>query len=93
VVVAVLDAASASSSDTASGPAAAALCLPISPSGDLRSEPEFDPTRPQIDGRLRHVVVAPLVLAHGVAMGEVKDVGDTLRVDEIVDRDSLRHNN
>jgi hypothetical protein len=35
--------------------------------------------------------VAALVLADGVAVGEAEDVGDALRIDEIVDGDLSGH--
>jgi sirohydrochlorin ferrochelatase len=55
------------------------------PSRHLGTQPELDATLSEINGRSWHVVVAPLVLADGVAMSKVQDVGDALCVDEVVD--------
>jgi len=72
----------------ASTPGRVQLC---SPTGHLGPQPKLDATLSEIDGRPWHIFVAPLVLANGVAMSEMQDVSDALRIDEIVDRHALGH--
>ena len=80
-----------STSDATSRSGAAGGVELCGPAGDLRTEPELYATVSEIDNRPWHVVVAPLVLADCVAMSEVQDVSDALRIDEIVDRHSFGH--
>jgi hypothetical protein len=86
-----LHAQSASASETTSRTSTAGGVQLRGPARDLGTEPELDATLSEIDGRLWHVVIAPLVLADSVAMSEAEDVSDALGVDEIVYRHSSRH--
>jgi hypothetical protein len=52
-----------------------------SPALDVGSQPELDPSSAEVDYWARHVGVPPLVLADGVPMGQVQNVGDALGVD------------
>jgi hypothetical protein len=57
----------------------------------LRTEPELDSALAEIDYRLRHILVFALVLKDGVAVGEVEDVGHSLRIEEVFRSDSGGH--
>lgn len=58
---------------------------------DLRTKPELDAPLAEIDRWPWHVRVLPLVLKHGVSVGEAQDVGDALGVYEIVGFNLGRH--
>jgi hypothetical protein len=58
------------------------------PSLDLRPKPELHTPLAEVEHGPRHVAVPLLVLEHGVAVGEAKDLGDTLRVDQVVGIDA-----
>jgi hypothetical protein len=68
-----------------SGDPALATRTPLSdlfgcPSLDLRTKPELHAPLAEIDRGRWHVLVLPLVLEHGVPVGEAQDVGDALGV-------------
>jgi hypothetical protein len=61
------------------------------PSLDIGPQPEFDPTRPEIDDRARHVLVPSLIQIDAVAVGELENLCDALRIDEVVGIDLPSH--
>lgn len=56
---------------------------PLLPLINLGSQPELRPPCPPLDHRPRHVRVAPLVDADGVAVGEAKHLSDLGRVKQV----------
>ena len=77
---------------------ATASGLARSPSLDLGTEPELDPTLPKVEHRLGHVRISLLVLMNRVAVRKTEDLGHALGVDQVlsidpwheVERTSLR---
>jgi hypothetical protein len=67
------------------------LAMDARPPLHLGPQPELRATAAEIDDRTGHVLVASLVLAHGVPMCEPEDLGYRLRVDQIVDVDLESH--
>ncbi len=67
------------SSLTAARPATLLELAP--PSLNLRSEPELDTAPPEVDRRVRHVVVSVLIDAHGVVVGQPEQARDFVCVD------------
>lgn len=65
--------------------------LLLGPTFDLGSQPELHAALTEVDCRSGHICVALLVLADGVAVGEVEDVGDTLCVKQILRVDLRAH--
>jgi hypothetical protein len=63
------------------------------PSLNFRPEPELDSSFAEIENGSRHVGISMLVDAHGVSMGQPKHVGNSLRVDQLFDRNLLGHGN
>jgi len=61
------------------------------PALDLRAQPQTGPTRSEVKHGAWHIGVASLVVADGVAVGEAEDPCDVVGVDELVERDSVRH--
>jgi hypothetical protein len=61
------------------------------PSLDLGTEPEHRPPRPQVHDRARHIRIARLVLADGIAVTEAEDLGNVARIDQVVHENSARH--
>jgi hypothetical protein len=51
------------------------------PALDLRAQPQLDTPFTEVHNWARHVLIAALVEAYAVAMGELEDVGDVLCVD------------
>ncbi len=79
-------------SDSAwAAPTRGALLVMSCPSFDLGAQPELRPAAAEIDHRTRHVLVAGLVLAHGVAVRQPKNRGDSLRIDEVINVDFASH--
>ena len=72
-------------------PCSAELDLPGMPSLYLRSQPEARPATAKIKDRARHVGIPVQVLAYRVAVGEAENLGDVMRVDEIVEEHALSH--
>ena len=72
-----------------SGPAA--LGLMLGPLRDLGAQPKLCAAAAETDDRAGHVRVAPLVLAHCVAMRKAEDLGDAVCVNEVVRIDPGRH--
>ena len=62
-----------------------------SPTLDFRSQPKHGTTTTEIDDGTRHVLVAGLIFADGVAVGEAKDLGHVAGIDQIVYEYSARH--
>jgi hypothetical protein len=58
--------------------------LLLGPTFDLSTEPELHPAVAEVDCGPGHVVVALLVLADGIAVGEAEDVCDPLCVEQIL---------
>jgi hypothetical protein len=57
----------------------------------LGTKPQARTTTAKIEDWTRHVRVAVLILAHGVAVGQAEDPGHVASVHEVVNKDSSRH--
>jgi hypothetical protein len=62
------------------------------PPFDVGTEPQHRAPRPQVHDRARHIRIARLVLADGIAVTEAEDFGNVACVDQIVHENSSRHN-
>ena len=80
-----------STTDAALGPCSSARFLVGSPAFHLGSQPELHAARSQVEHRLRHVGVPPLILGDGVAVSEAKDFGNALCVEKILGVDLRGH--
>jgi len=58
---------------------------------DFGAQPELRAPASKVDDWARHVCVLALVLADGVAVGETKQIGNLMRVDQFVDVDFAAH--
>lgn len=72
-------------------PCSAELDLAGMPSLYLRSQPEARPATAKIKDRARHVGIPVQVLAHRVAVGEAENLGDVMRIYEIVKQHASSH--
>ena len=61
------------------------------PALDLRTKPKARPAWAEVEDRPRHVGVATLILADGVALRKAENPGDFVSVDEVVDKYASRH--
>ena len=80
-----------STADTTRGTGTTARRLCGCPALDVGLEPHLHPSVAEIQDRPWHVRISMLVDADGVAVGEAKQVGNAIGVDQIVDVDSLAH--
>jgi hypothetical protein len=53
----------------------------------LRTEPQQRTVRAKVDDWPWHVRVTALISAHGVAVGEAEEVGNLLRIDQVLRAD------
>jgi len=65
--------------------AGSTLLMAAGPSLDLRPQPQHRTAAAKVDDWPRHVLVAGLVLANGVAVGETEDLRHVAGIDQIVD--------
>lgn len=58
---------------------------------DLGPQPELYATRSKVEHGLRHVGVAPLVLRDGIPVCKAEDLGNALRVNQVLCVDLWSH--
>jgi len=80
---------SARTTTTRTRPATLHLTRP--PLRNVGTQPELHATLAEVEYRSWHVVVAALVLEHGVAMREAEQVGDALSIQKILCMDLWSH--
>lgn len=80
-----------SATDAALRACLSARCLLGRPAFHLGSQPELHAARSQIEHRLWHVGVPPLILGDGVAVSEPEDFRNALCVEEILGVDFRGH--
>ena len=75
------------------------VCLPsrvagsgFLPGGDFGAEPESGSASAAVEEGAGHLGVAALVEVDGGGVGESEELGDVVRVDEVVDVDPAAHN-
>ena len=61
------------------------------PALDLRTKPKARPAGAEVENRSRHVRIATLVLADGVALCQPEDASDLVGVDEVLKDDASGH--
>jgi hypothetical protein len=82
---------SPSTTDAAPSACSSAGFLLGGPTLYLGTQPELYPPSSKVKYWLRHVRVSPLILGDGVAVGESKDFGNALCVEEILGVDLRGH--
>jgi hypothetical protein len=63
----------------------------LGPPDYFRAKPEFDSALAEIENGPRHIAVALLILEHGVAVCKAENLGDAVRVEQVLCVDSWRH--
>ena len=75
----------------AGGTSSTAPRLVVRPAFNIGLEPDLDAPVAEVEDWSGHVWIPVLVDAHGVAMGQAKELCHGIGVDQVIDVDSLAH--